>query len=51
MIIFGAHMILYSTDAGADRAFLAEALGFPAVVADPDGYLLRFFSDLGVRPI
>ena len=48
-MIFGAHMILYSTDAAADRAFLA--LGFPAVVADPDGYLLRFFSDLGVRPI
>ena len=21
------------------------------VVADPDGYLLRFFSDLGVRPV
>lgn len=21
------------------------------VVADPDGYLLRFFSDLGQRPV
>jgi len=50
-MIFGAHVIRYSTDSAADRAFLAEALGFPAVVGDPDGYLLRFFSDLGVRPI
>lgn len=50
-MIFGARVILYSTDAAADHAFLAEMLGFPAVAADPDGYLLRFFSDLGVRPI
>jgi hypothetical protein len=50
-MIFGADVMLYSTDAAADRAFLAEGLGFPAVVADPDGCLLRFFSDLGVRPI
>jgi hypothetical protein len=50
-MIFSARVILYSADAAADRAFLAEVLGFPAVVADQDGYLLRFFSDLGVRPI
>ena len=36
-MIFSARVILYSADAAADRAFLAETLGFPAVVADPDG--------------
>ena len=30
-MIFGAHVTLYSTDAAADRAFLAEVLGLPAV--------------------
>ena len=32
-MIFGAHVTLYSTDAVADRAFLAEVLGLPAVDA------------------
>ena len=30
-MIFGAHMILYSQDAEADRAFLRDVLGFSSV--------------------
>jgi catechol 2,3-dioxygenase-like lactoylglutathione lyase family enzyme len=32
-MIFGAHVILYSRDEGADRAFFRDVLGFPAVDA------------------
>jgi hypothetical protein len=32
-VIFGAHLVLYSTDADADRSFLAEVLGFDSVDA------------------
>ncbi len=32
-MVFGAHLILYSTDAEADRRFLAEMLGFESVDA------------------
>ena len=32
-MIFGAHLVLYSTDADADRAFLSEVFGFDAVDA------------------
>jgi hypothetical protein len=32
-MIIGAHVILYSTDAEADRAFLADLLGTPSVDA------------------
>jgi catechol 2,3-dioxygenase-like lactoylglutathione lyase family enzyme len=32
-VIFGAHVILFSHDAAADRAFLADVLGFPSVDA------------------
>jgi catechol 2,3-dioxygenase-like lactoylglutathione lyase family enzyme len=32
-MIFGAHVILYSKDAAADRAFLRETLGFRSVDA------------------
>jgi hypothetical protein len=32
-VITGAHAILYSTDADADRAFLREVLGFPSTDA------------------
>jgi hypothetical protein len=32
-VIFGAHLVLYSTDADADRAFLADAFGFDSVDA------------------
>jgi hypothetical protein len=32
-MIFGAHFILYSRDAEADRAFFRDVLGFPSVDA------------------
>jgi len=32
-MIFGAHVILYSRDAAADRAFLRDVLGFSSVDA------------------
>jgi len=32
-MIFGAHVIVYSQDAAADRAFLRDALGFTSVDA------------------
>jgi catechol 2,3-dioxygenase-like lactoylglutathione lyase family enzyme len=38
-MISGAHMILYSTDADADRAFFRDVLKFPAVDAG-DGWLI-----------
>ena len=38
-MITGAHAIIYSTDAEADRAFLRDVLGFPNVDAG-DGWLI-----------
>jgi len=38
-MITGAHAILYSTDADADRAFLRDVLGFPHVDAG-EGWLI-----------
>ena len=35
----GAHVILYSKDAEADRAFVRDVLGFPHVDAD-QGWLI-----------
>jgi catechol 2,3-dioxygenase-like lactoylglutathione lyase family enzyme len=32
-MILGAHVIIYSKDAAADRAFLRDVLGFPSVDA------------------
>ena len=32
-MIFGAHVVLYSADADADRSFLADVLGFDSVDA------------------
>ena len=32
-MVFGAHVIVYSKDAEADRAFLRDVLGFPSVDA------------------
>ncbi len=37
--MFGAHLILYSKDATADRSFLTEVFGFPSVDAS-NGWLL-----------
>jgi len=38
-VLTGAHAIIYSTDAEADRAFLRDVLGFPNVDAG-DGWLI-----------
>ena len=38
-MISGAHMIIYSTDAEADRAFFRDVLGFPSVDAG-QGWLI-----------
>lgn len=35
-MIFGAHIILYSKDVEADRAFFRDILGFPSVDAGHD---------------
>jgi catechol 2,3-dioxygenase-like lactoylglutathione lyase family enzyme len=32
-MIFGSHIVVYSADADADRAFLADVLGLPSVDA------------------
>jgi hypothetical protein len=50
-MIFGAHMILYSKDAAADRAFLSEVLGFPSVDAGR-GWLIFELppAELAVHP-
>jgi catechol 2,3-dioxygenase-like lactoylglutathione lyase family enzyme len=33
IVIFGAHIVIYSNDPAADRAFLKDILGFPSVDA------------------
>ena len=38
-MINGAHIVLYSTDADADRAFIRDVLGFAEVDAG-DGWLI-----------
>ena len=38
-MIFGAHIVVYSKDAEADRAFLRDMLGFASVDAG-DGWLI-----------
>ena len=38
-VIFGAHVIVYTRDAEADRAFLRDVLGFEGVDAG-DGWLI-----------
>jgi catechol 2,3-dioxygenase-like lactoylglutathione lyase family enzyme len=35
-VIFGAHVIVYSKDAAADRAFFRDVLGYPSVDAGHD---------------
>src|SRR3954469_24988884 len=40
-VILGAHTILYSSDAEADRAFLRDSLGFPHVDAGGGWLIFR----------
>jgi catechol 2,3-dioxygenase-like lactoylglutathione lyase family enzyme len=50
-VINGAHVILYSRDAEADRAFLRDVLGFSSVDAG-DGWLIFALppSELALHP-
>jgi catechol 2,3-dioxygenase-like lactoylglutathione lyase family enzyme len=50
-MISGAHAIVYSTDAGADRAFLRDVLGLPHVDVG-HGWLIFALppSELAVHP-
>src|SRR5438067_13354492 len=50
-MILGAHSILYSTDAAADRAFLRDVLGFPHVDVG-HGWLIFGLppAEVGVHP-
>jgi catechol 2,3-dioxygenase-like lactoylglutathione lyase family enzyme len=50
-MIFGAHVIVYSGDAAADRAFFQEVLGFSSVDAG-DGWLIFALppAELAVHP-
>lgn len=51
-MIFGAHVIIYSKDAAADRAFFRDVLGYPSVDA---GYEWLIFAlppaELAVHPV
>ncbi len=50
-MIFGAHLLLYSRDPEADRAFFRDVLGFPHV--DVGGRWLIFRlppAEMGVHP-
>ena len=50
-MIFGAHVIVYSRDADADRAFFRDVLGFPSVDAG-HGWLIFALppAELAVHP-
>jgi catechol 2,3-dioxygenase-like lactoylglutathione lyase family enzyme len=50
-MISGAHFLIYSTDAEADRAFLRDVLKFP-YVDDGDGWLIFGLppAEVGVHP-
>jgi hypothetical protein len=50
-VILGAHVILYSTDAVADRAFLRDLLGRPAVDAGGGWSILQLPpAEVAVHP-
>lgn len=50
-MIYGAHVVIFSTDADADRAFLADVLGFDSVDAG-GGWLIFGLppSEIAVHP-
>lgn len=51
MAVFGAHVIIFSNDAAADRAFLRDVLGFDSVDAG-HGWLIFALppAELAVHP-
>ena len=50
-MITGAHVVIYTQDAEADRAFFRDVLGFPSVDAG-EGWLIFAMppAELGVHP-
>jgi catechol 2,3-dioxygenase-like lactoylglutathione lyase family enzyme len=50
-MIFGAHVIVYSNDASADRAFFRDVLEYPAVDAGHDWLIFKLPpAELAVHP-
>lgn len=50
-MIFGAHLIVYSKDAPADRAFFRDVLGYPSVDAGHDWLIFAIPpTELAVHP-
>jgi hypothetical protein len=50
-VINGAHVIIYSTDAEADRAFVRDVLAFPSVDAGHDWLIFALPpSEVAVHP-
>src|SRR3984893_14534033 len=50
-LIFGAHVIVYSKDAAADRAFFRDVLGFSSVDAGHDWLIFALPpAELAVHP-
>jgi catechol 2,3-dioxygenase-like lactoylglutathione lyase family enzyme len=50
-MIFGAHTVIYSQDATADRAFFRDILGFPCVDAGHDWLIFALPpSEMAVHP-
>lgn len=50
-MVFGAHLIVYSTDATADRAFFRDVLGFSSVDAGHDWLIFALPpAELAVHP-
>ena len=51
-MITGAHVVLFTEDAEADRAFLRDALGFPSVDAGHGWLIFRLPpSEVAVHPV
>lgn len=50
-MINGLHLLLYSRDAAADRAFIRDVLGWPSVEDSPGWLIFKTpVSELGVHP-
>ena len=51
-MIFGAHVVIYSRDASADRAFFRDVLGFSSVDAGHDWLIFALPpAELAVHPV
>jgi catechol 2,3-dioxygenase-like lactoylglutathione lyase family enzyme len=51
-VITGAHVIVYSRDADADRAFFRETLGYPHVDAGGDWLIFKLPpAEVAVHPV